>query len=536
MTGQHTHSEATGSLAARARELLAVAHSGAPDQAKVAAETAALAAELNGHPDPVEAGVVHRALAATAVAGPEAAHEGAPLIEGLIEFARANDFPLLLASGHALRGTAQLMLDPHSFTPTEAATALSIIDDDRTPGAALPIPVRARQLAQALSDTAILLCALGMFEVADEMFRRGHLKLIGHADQHDAVIYQLNRVEVLVRWGLQAEQHQDPASAERRFRAAARAAAAAERSMAHSLYPGNGDTAARTEPIVAVAHALRDPGEAHLDVLRDWFGRTVSADNRALVAIASARCLAAVGRGDEAVGTLRAATTGAAPVESLLRQVVHGELARLAAPGDRPDDGWRLYAAQLEAELRAQHTTRLSTLRKAVEHATLERAHTALLRTASLDPLTGLPHRAALEALLDTMVDTADTAFAVALIDLDRFKWVNDTYSHLHGDQVLTAVAAAVRRGLREADVLARYGGDEFVAVLSHIGAEDAARVLDRMRLVVANLPESVGRGVTVSVGVVTARPGEPTTTVLRRADRAMYSAKHAGGDQVCTG
>ncbi|CRK58606.1 diguanylate cyclase/phosphodiesterase (GGDEF & EAL domains) with PAS/PAC sensor(s) [Alloactinosynnema sp. L-07] len=532
MTGQENHDEAARSLTTRARELLAIAHSGAPDLPWVAAELATLAVEVGAHSDPVEAGAVHRALAATTLISPETARAGANLLDRLIEFAGAQGFPLLLASGHALRGTAALMIDPHAFLPTDAAAALSIIDDDRAQAADLPAPVRARQLAQALSDIAILLCALGMFEVADEMFRRGRRKLIGHADQHDTVTYQLNRVEVLVRWGLQAEQHHDPDAARRRFAGAARAATAAENAMAHSFYPGTETTAARTEPIIAVAHALRDPGADHLDLLTEWLDRTLRADDRALLSLARARCLAETGRRDAAAAALRLAALGPAPVESLLRQMVHGELARMTATAVR-DEGWRSYASQLEAELRAQHATRLSTLRKAVEHATLERAHTALLRSASLDPLTGLPHRAALETLLSTLVESADSPFAVALIDLDRFKWVNDTHSHLHGDEVLKAVATALRHGLRDSDVLARYGGDEFVAVLSQIDQHDAMSVLNRMRATVCALPEPVGRGVTVSVGVVAPHPGEPAAAVLRRADRAMYVAKRAGGDQV---
>jgi len=532
VTGQESRDEAQRPLAARARELLAIAHSGAPDLAWVATEIAALAVAVNGHPDPVEAAAVHRALAATTLISPETARAGANLLDRLIDFAGAHGFASLLASGHALRGTAALMVDPHAFLPTDVATALSIIDEDQAPTVDLPAPVLARQLAQALSDTAILLCALGMFEVADEMFRRGRRKLVGHADRHDTVTYQLNRVEVLVRWGLQAEQHHEPDSARRRFAGAARAAAAAEHAMAHSLYPGTDTTAVRTEPILAVANALREPSADHIALLSEWLGRTLRADDRALLSVALARCQAHVGRHSAAIATLRVAATGAAPVESLLRQMLHGELARLTAAVGR-DEGWRLYANQLETELRAQHATRLSTLRKAVEHATLERAHTALLRSASLDPLTGLPHRAALETLLGTLVESADSPFAVALIDLDQFKWVNDTHSHLHGDQVLTAVATALRQGLREADVLARYGGDEFVAILAQIGPGEALTVLDRMRTTVAALPEPVGRGVTVSVGIVAPHPGESAASVLRRADRAMYEAKRAGGDQV---
>jgi diguanylate cyclase (GGDEF)-like protein len=119
-------------------------------------------------------------------------------------------------------------------------------------------------------------------------------------------------------------------------------------------------------------------------------------------------------------------------------------------------------------------------------------------------------------------------------VDLDGFKAVNDRFSHAAGDEVLRVIAQTLRRTMREDDVVARYGGDEFVLLLRRTSPEAAETALSRMGRAVAALPADRGRGVTVSVGACPLRSDEPAERALQLADEAMYLAKRQGGNRVC--
>ena len=133
----------------------------------------------------------------------------------------------------------------------------------------------------------------------------------------------------------------------------------------------------------------------------------------------------------------------------------------------------------------------------------------------------------------------ARAALAVLLVDLDRFKSVNDRYGHLAGDQVLAAVAQELRAAVRPRDAVGRFGGEEFVLLLTDASCEDAVATAERVRARVARLEHPVGRGqaplrTTVSVGVALyGGPAQDLTGLLAAADGAMYAAKAAGRDCV---
>jgi two-component system cell cycle response regulator len=125
------------------------------------------------------------------------------------------------------------------------------------------------------------------------------------------------------------------------------------------------------------------------------------------------------------------------------------------------------------------------------------------------------------------------------LIDIDRFKDFNDRYGHLLGDEVLKAVAGAVRSNTRDVDLVARYGGEEFCVILQEIGGQVIAAYAERIRAAVAavriDAPGGESRGVTVSVGAAVGQDGDPEAhEFIRRADTALYRAKESGRDRVC--
>lgn len=159
---------------------------------------------------------------------------------------------------------------------------------------------------------------------------------------------------------------------------------------------------------------------------------------------------------------------------------------------------------------------------------------------ASRDPLTGIANRRTFESRCGTLFGAdPDVQMSVVLIDLDKFKIVNDTYGHLVGDQVLQAVVERTRHAIRESDLLARLAGDEFVVLLPATPPGLAFQVADRIRSAVASSPVSSSKGqieVSVSVGVATRRLQDRTVNdLVDRADRSMYAAKHGGRDQVAS-
>jgi diguanylate cyclase (GGDEF)-like protein len=161
----------------------------------------------------------------------------------------------------------------------------------------------------------------------------------------------------------------------------------------------------------------------------------------------------------------------------------------------------------------------------------------ACAHVSDTDPLTGLGNRRALERCLTDAVGAKSVPCAVAMIDLDGFKTVNDTLSHTDGDAVLVAIAETLRASLRTAptgpDTVTRYGGDEFVAVLAATPLPVAVSALQRATRAVAALPTTEARGVTLSVGVAPLSLGDDPAGALRAADAAMYAAKRAGGNAV---
>jgi diguanylate cyclase (GGDEF)-like protein len=122
------------------------------------------------------------------------------------------------------------------------------------------------------------------------------------------------------------------------------------------------------------------------------------------------------------------------------------------------------------------------------------------------------------------------------MVDIDRFKSLNDRHGHATGDAVLRAVGSSIATTIRAEDTPARYGGEEFAVILRRASAPQATEVAERIRRAVSSMPPDrlgVALPVTVSVGVAVATAGEEVGSVIDRADRALYRAKRAGRDRV---
>ncbi|MFP4634939.1 MAG: GGDEF domain-containing protein, partial [Nitriliruptoraceae bacterium] len=175
----------------------------------------------------------------------------------------------------------------------------------------------------------------------------------------------------------------------------------------------------------------------------------------------------------------------------------------------------------------------IATLRESLVR-TLARAE-VLEELASTDQLTGLANRRAARELLEHETQVSDRygrPLSVIMLDIDRFKSINDTHGHGAGDDVLRAVASVLHEHAREADLVARWGGEEFLIVAPQTAATQARPLAERCRRALADRRPR-GLAVTATLGVAQYEPGETVEALLDRADRLLYRAKRAGRDQV---
>ncbi|MCX7607686.1 MAG: GGDEF domain-containing protein [Anaerolineales bacterium] len=161
-----------------------------------------------------------------------------------------------------------------------------------------------------------------------------------------------------------------------------------------------------------------------------------------------------------------------------------------------------------------------------------ERQATLLQIAANTDSLTGLPNRRMLSELLEDQLRRR-ALFCVLLADIDHFKTINDSYGHDRGDEVLRRVAEALRVHARETDIVGRWGGEEFLILLSLQDARDGAETAERLRAQVETL-RPAGLPVSISLGGTSSRAGDTLASLVKRADQALYEAKTTGRNRVC--
>ncbi|HZF81690.1 MAG TPA: GGDEF domain-containing protein [Rubrivivax sp.] len=186
-------------------------------------------------------------------------------------------------------------------------------------------------------------------------------------------------------------------------------------------------------------------------------------------------------------------------------------------------------------------SVRLGRMRtKLLQHkASLEDAYARIQRLSVRDELTGLLNRRHLNTALESQqlnVDRGGASACVAMLDIDHFKQINDTYGHAGGDVVLKSFARLGEQNFRGIDLVARWGGEEFLVLMPHTAMDSAVRALQRLLVAVkAQSYPSLDPDlrITISIGVACFKPGESVTGLVERADRALYAAKIGGRNRL---
>ena len=160
------------------------------------------------------------------------------------------------------------------------------------------------------------------------------------------------------------------------------------------------------------------------------------------------------------------------------------------------------------------------------------------VESATIDPLTGVRNRAAMDSAMKREIGLAlrhKTPLSVILMDIDHFKSINDRHGHLYGDQALKAVAQCAEQSVRESDMIFRYGGEEFLILLTGTDLSGAELLAERIRQNIETMSPQTDKAIqmTVSLGVTTLIQGDDINSLFQRMDNALYRAKDAGRNRT---
>jgi diguanylate cyclase (GGDEF)-like protein len=207
---------------------------------------------------------------------------------------------------------------------------------------------------------------------------------------------------------------------------------------------------------------------------------------------------------------------------------------------DRTDEIGQLGRAFTDMAHKVQENTQMLESRVRERTEELASANCELQIMASTDALTGLTNRRAFLELGEAELKRASRSGrwpSVFLLDLDFFKRVNDSWGHAAGDEALRHVAGILLQELREVDVVARFGGEEFIALLPETALKEAVFVAERVRQAIAAAPvryQGQSIAVTASIGAANGKIGDALDSIVGRADQALYRAKEQGRNRVC--
>jgi diguanylate cyclase (GGDEF)-like protein len=244
--------------------------------------------------------------------------------------------------------------------------------------------------------------------------------------------------------------------------------------------------------------------------------------------------------------TIKILLTGQSEMTGVKRAINDANLYRfLEKPFDNDDivltvrTAIRAYTQQCTLERQNQELRQINaTLEQLVEARTAELKEKNLLleRLSVTDKLTGLYNRMKLDQILEQQITHSQrygSHFALILLDIDKFKLVNDQHGHQVGDRVLCAIAEILNQCSRASDVVGRWGGDEFLLIAAETEVNGALVLAEKLRRTVGEHDFPVVGHKTASFGVTAYRAGDSIESIMARADSALYRAKENGRDRV---
>jgi diguanylate cyclase (GGDEF)-like protein len=201
---------------------------------------------------------------------------------------------------------------------------------------------------------------------------------------------------------------------------------------------------------------------------------------------------------------------------------------------------WQLMAEEPGLALNLMHILAERIRRNNVAVLESYRQQAQLRTISTIDAVTGLHNRRWLNDIFVRQIDRCTRArhsVCLAMVDIDRFKTVNDNYGHQAGDRVLAQVGRIMQRQLRPSDLIARYGGEEFALLLPETGLQEAVAALERLRLAIGQSQTAVAQRATirvsVSIGIAQWRDGWSLDDLIGAADRALHAAKQGGRNRI---
>lgn len=394
-----------------------------------------------------------------------------------------------------------------------------------------------RATAAAFLTIANAASSAEMFELASAQLRRGQQLIRSVGDLFLIRMAAAGVARNETRWAARLELIGRPEEAAARYGEALRAALRAQRGDPLNHWPRIG--------LLYEGFAWTCLGDPELGRIRllEALGTNaapLSAEDTLILRLGLARACTLLGLTDEARLHLQG-TYGV--LDTTFSRQWQVAIVLQAADVERVENGdhtglelARHAGVLLASSLWEERERRLEAVMVRMQMLDLAEENQRVGQAATEDPLTGLGNRRKLDSALHELTADATAATCLLFIDLDRFKWVNDTFSHAVGDDVLKVVAQILQRESRERDVVARYGGDEFVVMLRGAALKTGTRVGERIRRAIAAHPWgriAPGLDVRASVGVAEHLPGMTYTNLMAAADAAVYEAKQAGRDRV---